>query len=519
VIEDESTPGDGPATGTSTDTEEPTPVGPDDPGTERPDPLARRPSPVPRRTADAAEPAARPAADEGVPSLTERFRVVPTPQAGSARVPDLPEPAAPAPPADDPPAPTERVPTGPAPVSVPTGPAPTEKVPTGPAPTEKVPTGPAPDRERTRPVSVPTGPMPAPTGRVPTVPAADRERTRPVSVPTPPVADPRVPPLTPRSGRDRSAGPPSSPSLPVPPVPPGPPSGPTGRTTERPVVRNERAGMLVARGGAVRGVVVAAVVGLLVGGVLVGAAAWLRPEFGVSWTLGAVAGVAAGALVAIVLVLFRRSSRRTLRRPAAAARLVGQVLEPPVRLAGHWAARLLDDRSGAERRTARLLLVQLAGSHDLAGQVIAVFGTSVGSRSGSIAALLAVAAAERGPTTLVRLEPPRHLVDDPLAPVLSPPDGTGWGHTLIDDLAVVDGVGPARGIEALVRARVRRGSAVVLDAGVAGAGSDLVEALRVADRTAVVMGLSVDRAPEIRAVAQALAVDRPQSAGIVVQAR
>ncbi|HZG91948.1 MAG TPA: hypothetical protein VEZ42_17175, partial [Pseudonocardia sp.] len=236
------------------------------------------------------------------------------------------------------------------------------------------------------------------------------------------------------------------------------------------------------------------------------------------WVLGFVLGAVSGGLVAMAAVAIWRSRTSTLLTATDAVPLVHRVLQPAVRLSTRWPDRLVGSGTSRERRTARLLLTQLMGTRDPAGQVVAVLGSSAGSRSEAIATLLAVAAAERGSATLVRLGPYR-ADSDPLHRMLLPPDSKGWGHTLVEDLAIVEVDARDRSgkLGRLVADRVRRGSAVVLDAGTAGGAPDLLDVLRAAHRTVLVMRIGVDRIPEVAAVAASVGAGGNGLTGVVTR--
>jgi hypothetical protein len=84
-------------------------------------------------------------------------------------------------------------------------------------------------------------------------------------------------------------------------------------------------------------------------------------------------------------------------------------------------------------------------------------------------------------------------------------------------LAVVDAdpQAPVGALAALVEAQVRRGCAVVLDAGAAGDAPDLLDVLRVAEMTVLVTRIGVDRIPDIAAVAVSIGRGREGLAGVV----
>ncbi|MCO1658252.1 hypothetical protein [Pseudonocardia humida] len=241
------------------------------------------------------------------------------------------------------------------------------------------------------------------------------------------------------------------------------------------------------------------------------AASWPR------WQLWAALGALAGAVLALVLLALRRLRTRSLLAPGALEGHVGTVLLPPVRLAARWPERLTGGPGSPERRTARLLLAQLLGEREPAGRVIVVLGGSAGSRADAVATLLAVAAAERAATALVRLGA-RHRGRDPLERVL-PMDPDGRGRPLVDGLTVLDADTDdvPGGLDGLIAAQARRASMVVLDAGTAGGDADLPIALRAADLVVLVARSGVDRPADVAAVGASLRSGRAGLSGVVVQ--
>ncbi|WP_214402315.1 hypothetical protein, partial [Pseudonocardia lacus] len=128
-----------------------------------------------------------------------------------------------------------------------------------------------------------------------------------------------------------------------------------------------------------------------------------------------------------------------------------------------------------------------------------------------------VAAAERAATVLVRLGA-RHRGRDPLERVL-PMDPDGRGRALVDGLIVLDADTDdvPGGLNALIAAQARRASMVVLDAGTAGADTDLPTALRAADLVVLAVRAGVDRPEDVAVVGAALRAGRAGVSGVVVR--
>jgi len=236
------------------------------------------------------------------------------------------------------------------------------------------------------------------------------------------------------------------------------------------------------------------------------------------WVLGAALGACCGGLLATGAFLLRRTWSPRLWDVADLAGIAGRVLLPEVRLKRGWVQRL----AGTDRQLARLLLAQVLGQCPPAGRTIVVTGASGASGTEAIAALIAVGAAEHGPTLLVRVGARARPHPLAIAPVAIGRDGVdvrGTGHDRLWTVDVARNGHPVTLDGAAMTVAVGTAGAaepcVIVDAGSVTGSPAALESLRQAGDVVLVVRLGVDARSEAAAVTAAAGGDAGRVSAVV----
>jgi len=225
------------------------------------------------------------------------------------------------------------------------------------------------------------------------------------------------------------------------------------------------------------------------------------PESGTPlWVLGIALGACVGGLVAVGAFRLRRTWSRRLMDPADLTGIAAKVLHPQVRLDRDWVQAPAGTDQPRYQHLARLLVAQVIGQEPTAGRTIVVAGASGASGSAAVASLIAVGAAEHGPTVLVRVggrDSPHPLLTGPV--VL----GRTVYHRLWRQHVARNGhpVAPGGGtVTAAMAAADITESCVVVDAGLVTGSPAALESLRQASDVVLVVRLGVDELSDAAAV-------------------
>ncbi len=237
------------------------------------------------------------------------------------------------------------------------------------------------------------------------------------------------------------------------------------------------------------------------------------------WLLGAVLGALAGGLLAVGLMMLVRSRSTAVLDAAAAESVVGRVLHPVVALPRDWTTSSLQVLRTRDRYAAKVLAGQVAGPMPLVGRTIGVVAASKESASRAVATFLAVGAADLAPTVLAEFGTDGHpLVPEELG---NDPVGVRFKQTEVDGLTftrIEDPAGPGRAGDATwhqLVGTVRSGRrCVIVDVGVR---PELLRMLPTEVESVVVVGLGLDDARHVSALAAGLPGPRSATVGVVTQ--